>query len=56
MPLQNVIMLQIGEGYEFFSTPSALYGVHTAEERGNGMNDEVKGIYRSILTNQIAEL
>lgn len=34
MPLQNVIMLQIGEGYEFFSTPSALYGVHTAEELG----------------------
>lgn len=34
MPLQNVIMLQIGEGYEFFSTPTALYSVHSAEELG----------------------
>lgn len=34
MALQSVIMLQIGEEYEFFSTPSALYSVHTAEELG----------------------
>ena len=34
MPLQNVIMLQIGEEYEFFSTPTALYSIHTAEELG----------------------
>ena len=34
MPLHNVIMLQIGEEYEFFSTPMALYSVHSAEELG----------------------
>lgn len=34
MPLQNVIMLQIGEEIEFFSTPTALYSVHTSKELG----------------------
>ena len=27
-------MLQIGEGIEFFSTPTALYSVHASEELG----------------------
>lgn len=34
MALQSVMMLQIGDKTEFYSTPTALFSEHTAEELG----------------------